>query len=1167
MNRTLDISIPGPRREFHIARNARDSYRLSANTFSLAGHVLFEDIRLAREFAMQINSVRRAAVHPDRAVGAGDVYAMGLIDEIFHYVIGLYLAQYGSDLFDRLEKTLRTSIGAEQYDRLLQTFSERFPTVACYRGEESPSESLERLVDGVSGRAVALEELVVLYVGNRNPAYEPLIELFDEQIVAIDTAYTSSMNVLTEFFDEQPAFGPDDQTLVEMLRAPAILYPDDLHAQLDYIRTRWASLVSPFLDRILRSIDVLSEEHKSRFHGPGEAPILEYGPDGEDYARFSEDREWMPQAVIIAKSTLVWLDQLSRWYERPIHRLDEIPDEELDRLASYGFTGLWLIGLWQRSAASRRIKNLCGNPEAEASAYSLYDYEIADELGGWDALDNLRRRLWQRGVRIASDMVPNHTGIDSHWVHDHPDWFISLDYAPFPGYSFSGENLSTNPGVGVYLEDHYYDRSDAAVVFRRVDFGSGNERFIYHGNDGTSMPWNDTAQLDYLNAEVREAVIQTILHVARNFPIIRFDAAMTLAKKHIQRLWYPAPGHGGDIPSRAENGLSHADFNAAIPVEFWREVVDRVAAELPDTLLLAEAFWMMEGFFVRTLGMHRVYNSAFMNMLKNEDNDKYRRTIKNTIEYDPEILKRFVNFMNNPDEETAIAQFGDGDKYIGVATLMVTMPGLPMFGHGQIEGFAEKYGMEYSRAYWDETPNEHLVGRHEREIFPLMRRRHLFAEARHFRLFDVYNENGDVLPDFYAYANRSGGERALVLYNNSFERGLGWIHTSSPYTIGGDGGDLQTEQLTGALAIPNSWSHYVVMREQRSDLWYLRNCGEMAERGLFVSLNGYESQVYLDLYVVEDNEYSHYARLADSLGGGGTKDVQGALKRLLLQPLHDAFRLLANSGLMRQMEKALIDGSAGLEWDLVTDQYRGFLRIASQFCEHTTSIEDAVNLFRHGGEALGRLPQLVRHAPDTVGELIKSHFDVEREDASVFLALTLLLPLDVFVTGEEELNARLVGFQALDQAAEWELIETIADVFARMGDTGDIPRWWRELVSITLAHHNWWRYTTDVAPEERAARVMEILLSDSAVEAFLQIHVYQGVTWYNRESFERLVDWLLVVAAWHEVTAAVAAGRRISWKKISAESEKIAAVYRRWREAEKQSEYRVEALLDALEKE
>ena len=113
-------------------------------------------------------------------------------------------------------------------------------------------------------------------------------------------------------------------------------------------------------------------------------------------------------------------------------------------------------------------------------------------------------------------------------------------------------------------------------------------------------------------------MIQTILEVARQFPIIRFDAAMVLAQKHVQRLWFPEPGHGGAIPSRAGHGLTRAEFDRAMPREFWREVVDRVAAEVPGTLLLAEAFWLLEGYFVRTLGMHRVYNSAFMNMLRDE---------------------------------------------------------------------------------------------------------------------------------------------------------------------------------------------------------------------------------------------------------------------------------------------------------------------------------------------------------------------------------------------------------------------------------------------------------------------------------------------------------------------------------------------------------------------
>jgi len=151
--------------------------------------------------------------------------------------------------------------------------------------------------------------------------------------------------------------------------------------------------------------------------------------------------------------------------------------------------------------------------------------------------------------------------------------------------------------VGIILEDHYYSKTDASVVFKRLDRYTGDVRYIYHGNDGTSFPWNDTAQLDYSQAQVREAVIQTILHVARNFPIIRFDAAMTLAKKHIQRLWFPEPGSGGAIPSRAEHGMTRSEFDAAMPEEFWREVVDRVAAEVPDTLLLAEAFLVARRIF------------------------------------------------------------------------------------------------------------------------------------------------------------------------------------------------------------------------------------------------------------------------------------------------------------------------------------------------------------------------------------------------------------------------------------------------------------------------------------------------------------------------------------------------------------------------------------------
>jgi len=675
----------GPLMEFHISRQARDRYQFDQTLFALSGNVIFANFHGARLFAQRMNQKRDLVNFPEQAIRAGQINALGLVDEILHVVVQEYRQQRNPQVIAQALEHLYQKMGKAQVERALQLFALEFPPMPVYRREMDLETYLEGATDGVPHRHVVLEEMLMLWVANANPACAPYAELFEDATLEANSAYAQIISSLHTFFDSQPTFGPDDESLVDMLRSPAIHVPNSLPGQLEFIRTRWSSLLGQYLYRLLSSLDLIKEEEKIYFAGLGAPPSLVYEFAGQELEmeRFSPDREWMPSVIVLAKNAYVWLDQLSKQLQSPISRLDQIPESELEKLGRWGFTGLWLIGLWERSQASKTIKQLRGNPDAVASAYSLYNYDIAADLGGEEAYKVLRDHAWKYGIRLASDMVPNHMGIDSRWLIEHPDWFVSLDYSPFPSYSFNGPNLSNDDRVGIYLEDHYYNNSDAAVVFKRVDFWSGREKYIYHGNDGTSMPWNDTAQLDYLKGEVREAVIQTILHVARKFPIIRFDAAMTLAKKHYQRLWYPEPGSGGDIPSRAEHGLTREQFDAAIPQEFWREVVDRVAQEVPDTLLLAEAFWLMEGYFVRTLGMHRVYNSAFMNMLRDEKNQEYRLVIKNTIEFDPEILKRYVNFMNNPDERTAVDQFGKGDKYFGICTLMATLPGCLCSGMGR----------------------------------------------------------------------------------------------------------------------------------------------------------------------------------------------------------------------------------------------------------------------------------------------------------------------------------------------------------------------------------------------------------------------------------------------------------------------------------------------------
>lgn len=143
--------------------------------------------------------------------------------------------------------------------------------------------------------------------------------------------------------------------------------------------------------------------------------------------------------------------------------------------------------------------------------------------------------------------------------------------------------------------------------------------------------------------------------------------------------------------------------------------------------------------------------------------------------------------MSNPDEETAINQFGKGDKYFGVATMLITLPGLPMFAHGQLEGFSEKYGMEYKRSYYTEFIDEHLVWLHEKEIFPLTQKRYLFSQVTDFELYDFIDPTGNCNENVFVFTNRSGNEVALVIYNNSYSEAIGKINYSCEKSYGEEG--------------------------------------------------------------------------------------------------------------------------------------------------------------------------------------------------------------------------------------------------------------------------------------------------------------------------------------------------------------------------------------------
>lgn len=1186
-----------PTYEFHVSRVARDRYGFEEALFSVTGNVVFANLAAAREFAYRMNRARNTEKHPELAVHPGALNAMGLIDEALHVLVAIYREKRDPRVMVDGLSWFESRLGREKLERILLAFAEQFPTVAVYRGQQSTEEWLKAATGGVPNRAVALEELIMLWLANANPAFKAFGELFDDESLKRSTSYGQFTATLRDYFETRPRFGPDNQNLVDVLRAPALISPHSLEGQLAFIREKWAALLGEFIQRLLRALDVLKEEQMAiwmMFHPPGAhfggpqglgdssaGAVPQFSGQEFEYERFSQDVDWMPRTVLIAKSIYVWLDQLSKAYGRHIHRLDHIPDEELNTLARRGFNSLWLIGLWERSRASQRIKQLCGNADAVASAYSLYDYTIAEDLGGEGAYTNLRERALVRGIRLASDMVPNHMGIDSRWVIEHPSWFLSLPYSPFPSYQFNGPDVSSDGRVEIKIEDHYFDRSDAAVVFRRVDRWTGETRYIYHGNDGTSFPWNDTAQLDYLKAEVREAVIQTILHVARQFPIIRFDAAMTLAKRHYQRLWYPAPGTGGAIPSRAEHGMTREQFDHAMPVEFWREVVDRVAVEAPNTLLLAEAFWMMEGYFVRTLGMHRVYNSAFMNMLRDEENANYRSVMKNTLEFDPEVLKRYVNFMNNPDERTAVDQFGKGDKYFGVCVMMATLPGLPMFGHGQIEGFTERYGMEFRRAYRDESPDSWLVGRHEREISPLLHRRALFAEVREFLLYDFYTDEGWVNEDVFAYSNRRGDERALVVYHNRYATARGWIKMSCAYAekTAHGGRHLRQHSLAESFGLHPDHDAFVTYRDAISGLEYLHRASDLVERGLRVELDAYKYRVLLDWREVRDPARPWHA-LCDMLGGQGVPSVELKLCELELKPVHDAVRALLEPSIaeaiggeipeiVAEEETAIVEAEGVAEEALprVRDRMYRLLDEVPRFIASGTGqtaglkpvqgsradAEPVIESMLQRLRAAEQVPAMERFFskpwPADARAVLPVSNGQNGNRAAIWGTIIAWCTLEALGQFDDPMDPEHASAQLFEAM---KLREPMAESLEVLGLEGEER--WRAVARVraALAHASWAPGAQPVIGKTAAPMSW---LHDPEVAWLIGVHEWEGVRYFVKENYERLLWWMALPAL-----LTICAAPRPDIEAIRDLENELEA---RMRAAE-ESGYRVEALIDSV---
>jgi hypothetical protein len=530
----------------------------------------------------------------------------------------------------------------------------------------------------------------------------------------------------------------------------------------------------------------------------------------------------------------------------------------------------------------------------------------------------------------------------------------------------------------------------------------------------------------------------------------------------------------------------------------------------------------MEGYFVRSLGMHRVYNSAFMNMLRAEDNSKYRDVMKNVLRFNPEILRRFVNFMNNPDEEPAVHGFGKDDKYFGVATLMATMPGLPMFGHGQIEGFTEKYGMEYRRSYWDEPIDGHLVWRHEREIFPLLKKRRLFSGVENFVLYDFRTPEGHVNEDVFAYSNRYGDERSLVIYNNRYSEASGTISRSVGMNVDNHGRrHIVHKGLAEGLGLKDEDPVFYIFRDDKTDLEYLRNSRNLWREGLAVHLGAFKCHVFTTFREIYDHD-GRCRNLEERLMGRGIPDVMLALRELAMEKVLQPFGALLSPDVL----KSLIH------------EGRRTGKVSAAYQERLTAFFRSVREFSGGA-------QREVEAADESCEMLEALFAIDRLRGKGHRDHDAASLLDVLPgrPGESLQGWRipalfsmvvrirdLAGSRAADMSTdtlleEWMLDRAMERALTGLGVDPDRAAHEVSLVKILCRH----AAPEDLREVEETAAGIRGMLGDSRVQDFLGFNLFNDTWWFNRESMETLIEWMTLSAVLGHVS-----GRRLTTKALQA---------------------------------
>ena len=255
-------------------------------------------------------------------------------------------------------------------------------------------------------------------------------------------------------------------------------------------------------------------------------------------------------------------------------------------------------------------------------------YTVSESLGGDAALARLRERLRRRGLRLMLDFVPNHTGLDHHWVEEHPG--------------------ITSAAASWTLRAR---RRNYTWVTRK-----GGDVLLAYGRDPYFAGWPDTLQLNYGNPELQQAMIGELERIAGQCDGVRCDMAMLVLPDVFESTW---------------------GITAKL---FWPKATESVRRKYPNFQFMAEVYWDRE-WTMQQQGFDYAYDKRLYDRLR----EGHARPVREHFHAGLDYQDKLARFLENHDEPRAAATFAP-DRHAAAAVLTFLSPGLRFFHQGQFEG-------------------------------------------------------------------------------------------------------------------------------------------------------------------------------------------------------------------------------------------------------------------------------------------------------------------------------------------------------------------------------------------------------------------------------------------------------------------------------------------------